>query len=214
MEDLDLCYRFAEAGWTTWFEPSVTVIHVKAGTSGEHRSLRLNCAFHYGMFRFYRDHYAARAQPAAQPRGLRRDRGQVRVRGARATRDRRSAQRRSRSERGADPLDRRRVGGEQRLVPGRAGRGRRGSCARAASAGRSAPAGSSVSSSANSSALASTSRESWLPGTPSTSVASGQREQVDRAPPPGSPGRRRGGGRSRAPSSRTNSSPSGATIAT
>ena len=58
MEDLDLCYRYAEAGWTTWFEPSVTVVHTKAGTSGEHRSLRLNRAFHYGMFRFYRDHYA------------------------------------------------------------------------------------------------------------------------------------------------------------
>lgn len=63
MEDLDLCYRFAEAGWTTWFEPSVTVIHVKAGTSGKRRSLRLNRAFHYGMFRFYRDHYAPSRNP-------------------------------------------------------------------------------------------------------------------------------------------------------
>ena len=63
MEDLDLCWRFAEAGWTTWFEPSVSVVHTKAGTSGEHRSLRLNRAFHYGMFRFYRDHYAAERSP-------------------------------------------------------------------------------------------------------------------------------------------------------
>ena len=31
MEDLDLCYRFAQAGWVTWYEPSVTVVHVKAG---------------------------------------------------------------------------------------------------------------------------------------------------------------------------------------
>ena len=38
MEDLDLCYRFAEAGWVTWYEPSATVIHVKAGTSGPVRS--------------------------------------------------------------------------------------------------------------------------------------------------------------------------------
>ena len=60
MEDLDLCYRFAEAGWTTWYEPAATVIHVKAGTSGEIRSVRLNYAFHYGMHRFYRKHYAAR----------------------------------------------------------------------------------------------------------------------------------------------------------
>jgi N-acetylglucosaminyl-diphospho-decaprenol L-rhamnosyltransferase len=59
MEDLDLCYRFAQAGWLTWYEPSATVIHVKAGTSGTERSLRLNRAFHYGMYRFYRKHYAA-----------------------------------------------------------------------------------------------------------------------------------------------------------
>jgi len=59
MEDLDLCYRFAQAGWVTWYEPSARVVHVKAGTSGEHRSFRLNRAFHYGMLRFYRVHYAA-----------------------------------------------------------------------------------------------------------------------------------------------------------
>jgi GT2 family glycosyltransferase len=63
MEDLDLCYRFAQAGWKTWYEPSATVIHVKAGTSGKRRSWRLNRAFHYGMFRFYRDHYAASRSP-------------------------------------------------------------------------------------------------------------------------------------------------------
>lgn len=58
MEDLDICYRFRSAGWTTWYEPSVTVAHVKHGTSGEIRSARLNYAFHYGMIRFYRKHYA------------------------------------------------------------------------------------------------------------------------------------------------------------
>ncbi len=63
MEDLDLCYRFAEAGLTTWFEPSVTVIHVKAGTSGPVRSLPLVYAFHYGMYRFYRAHYADAHDP-------------------------------------------------------------------------------------------------------------------------------------------------------
>ena len=63
MEDLDLCYRFAEAGWITWYEPTVTVMHVKAGTSGADRSLRLNRAFHYGMYRFYRKHYAADHSP-------------------------------------------------------------------------------------------------------------------------------------------------------
>jgi hypothetical protein len=61
MEDLDLCYRFKQRGWLVWYEPSATVMHVKAGTSGEHRSWRLNRAFHYGMYRFYRTHYASRA---------------------------------------------------------------------------------------------------------------------------------------------------------
>jgi len=63
MEDLDLCYRFKQAGWVNWYEPSATVIHVKAGTSGKLRSWRLNRAFHYGMYRFYRDHYAPEANP-------------------------------------------------------------------------------------------------------------------------------------------------------
>ncbi len=58
MEDLDLCYRAGQAGWVTWYEPSVTVIHHKGGSAGRHRSLRANYAFHYGMFRFYRMHYA------------------------------------------------------------------------------------------------------------------------------------------------------------
>jgi N-acetylglucosaminyl-diphospho-decaprenol L-rhamnosyltransferase len=59
MEDLDLCYRFAQAEWVTWYEPDVTVVHVKAGTSGRFRNSRLDYAFHYGMYRFYRKHYAA-----------------------------------------------------------------------------------------------------------------------------------------------------------
>ena len=65
MEDLDLSYRFAEAGWTTWYDPSATVVHVKAGTSGPIRSARLNRAFHYGMYRFYRRHYAPSRSPLA-----------------------------------------------------------------------------------------------------------------------------------------------------
>jgi GT2 family glycosyltransferase len=59
MEDLDLCYRFAQAGLGVWYEASVTVRHAKAGTSGPIRGPRLNYAFHYGMLRFYRRHYAA-----------------------------------------------------------------------------------------------------------------------------------------------------------
>ena len=58
MEDLDLCYRFREAGWITWYESSARVVHVKAGTSGKLRGPKLNYAFHYGMLRFYRKYYA------------------------------------------------------------------------------------------------------------------------------------------------------------
>jgi N-acetylglucosaminyl-diphospho-decaprenol L-rhamnosyltransferase len=63
MEDLDLCYRFAQAGWKIWYEPEVTVVHVKWGTSGKYRSPRLNYAFHNGMLRFYRKHYAPARSP-------------------------------------------------------------------------------------------------------------------------------------------------------
>ena len=58
MEDLDLSYRLAEAGWVSWYEPGATVVHLKSGTAGEHRSPHLNWAFHRGMCRFYRRHYA------------------------------------------------------------------------------------------------------------------------------------------------------------
>ena len=65
MEDLDLCYRFAQRGWMTLYEPRATVTHVKGGTTGGARSPRLVWHFHRGMYRFYRDHYAAGA-PAAE----------------------------------------------------------------------------------------------------------------------------------------------------
>jgi GT2 family glycosyltransferase len=58
MEDLDLCYRAKQAGWVTWYEPSAEAKHLKGGSSGPVRDLRLNYAFHYGMYRFYRKHYA------------------------------------------------------------------------------------------------------------------------------------------------------------
>jgi N-acetylglucosaminyl-diphospho-decaprenol L-rhamnosyltransferase len=64
MEDLDLSYRLAEAGWVSLYEPAAVVMHIKGGTTRGGRSVRLNWAFHYGMYRFYRRHYAAeRAWP-------------------------------------------------------------------------------------------------------------------------------------------------------
>jgi N-acetylglucosaminyl-diphospho-decaprenol L-rhamnosyltransferase len=59
MEDLDLSYRLAEAGWVSLYEPDAVVTHIKGGTTRGGRSVRLNWAFHYGMYRFYRRHYAA-----------------------------------------------------------------------------------------------------------------------------------------------------------
>ena len=77
MEDLDLCYRAAQAGWVTWYEPSVVVTHLKGGSSGRNRRLRANYAFHYGMCLFYRQHYAAGRPARAQRDDLRRHRGQA-----------------------------------------------------------------------------------------------------------------------------------------
>ena len=58
MEDLDLCYRFQASGWRVLYEPRATASHLKGGSAGSHRGPRLNAAFHYGMFRFYRKFYA------------------------------------------------------------------------------------------------------------------------------------------------------------
>jgi hypothetical protein len=62
MEDLDLCMRLHKSGWITWYEPSAVAVHHKAGTSGR-RSPKLERAFHYGMYRFYRAHYAPERSP-------------------------------------------------------------------------------------------------------------------------------------------------------
>jgi N-acetylglucosaminyl-diphospho-decaprenol L-rhamnosyltransferase len=64
MEDLDLSYRLARAGWTSWYEPGATVRHVKGGSVDGARPPRLNWHFHRGMGRFYRRHYAGDRSPA------------------------------------------------------------------------------------------------------------------------------------------------------
>jgi N-acetylglucosaminyl-diphospho-decaprenol L-rhamnosyltransferase len=58
MEDLDLCKRLADGGWITFFEPAARATHSKGGTTGGQRDARLQIAFHRGMGRFYRRHYA------------------------------------------------------------------------------------------------------------------------------------------------------------
>ncbi len=59
MEDLDWCYRFKQHGWKVWYDGSVTVMHVKGGTTKRHshRGLKHNVAFHRSMGRFYRKFY-------------------------------------------------------------------------------------------------------------------------------------------------------------
>lgn len=64
-EDMDLMYRLRQAGWLTWYEPSVQALHLKHATHGEVRSPRIIYAFYYGMYRFYSKHYAPQRNPVA-----------------------------------------------------------------------------------------------------------------------------------------------------
>jgi N-acetylglucosaminyl-diphospho-decaprenol L-rhamnosyltransferase len=63
MEDLDWCFRFWRAGWSVFYEPEAVALHVKGGSSGAWRAPRQEIAFHRGMGRFYRKHYAPRSSP-------------------------------------------------------------------------------------------------------------------------------------------------------
>ena len=62
MDDLDWCYRFHQKGWKVWYDGSVTILHVKGGTTKRkrHLGLRHNVAFHRSMGRFYRKFYAGK----------------------------------------------------------------------------------------------------------------------------------------------------------
>jgi GT2 family glycosyltransferase len=62
-EDLDWCHRFWERGWKVLYWPEVEVIHLKSFSVGNHRSLRLNFAFHRSIWLFYAKHYAPRRSP-------------------------------------------------------------------------------------------------------------------------------------------------------
>jgi len=56
-EDLDWAYRIRKAGWKIYYNPQVTVLHVK-GASTKH-SRRARYEFYRAMYIFYRKHYAA-----------------------------------------------------------------------------------------------------------------------------------------------------------
>jgi len=55
-EDLDLCWRIHQLGYTVWYEPSARVVHRK-GRSSRQEALPMLVAFHRSMWRFYRIHY-------------------------------------------------------------------------------------------------------------------------------------------------------------
>jgi hypothetical protein len=62
-EDLDWCQRFWERGWEVLYWPEVEVIHLKSASVGEHRSLRLNLAFHRSIWLYYKKHHAPHHSP-------------------------------------------------------------------------------------------------------------------------------------------------------
>jgi GT2 family glycosyltransferase len=62
-EDLDWCRRFWERGWKILYWPGVEITHVKGASAGDHRSLRLNYAFHRSFWLFYAKHHAPQRSP-------------------------------------------------------------------------------------------------------------------------------------------------------
>ena len=56
-EDLDWAYRIKQHGWRVWYNPAVTVLHIKEAASKH--SDRARYEFYRAMVIFYRKHYAA-----------------------------------------------------------------------------------------------------------------------------------------------------------
>jgi N-acetylglucosaminyl-diphospho-decaprenol L-rhamnosyltransferase len=54
-EDSDLCFRALKAGWKTFYEPGVAVVH-STGSASRHAPLRSLIAFHRSVFRYYWKH--------------------------------------------------------------------------------------------------------------------------------------------------------------
>jgi GT2 family glycosyltransferase len=57
-EDLDWCRRFWERGWKILYWPEAEVIHIKGASAGDHRSPKLNYAFHRSIWLFYEKYHA------------------------------------------------------------------------------------------------------------------------------------------------------------
>ena len=58
-EDLDWAYRMKDAGWKIYYNPAVTVLHVKKASTRQNP--RAQVEFYRAMEIFYRKHYAAEA---------------------------------------------------------------------------------------------------------------------------------------------------------
>lgn len=56
-EDLDWAYRIKEAGWRVYYNPTVTVMHVKKASTRQNPQAQV--AFYRAMDIFYRKHFAA-----------------------------------------------------------------------------------------------------------------------------------------------------------
>ena len=56
-EDLDWAFRIKQAGWQVWYNPAVTVLHVKEAASKSSSKARRE--FYRAMLLFYRKHYQA-----------------------------------------------------------------------------------------------------------------------------------------------------------
>jgi len=56
-EDLDWAYRIRKAGWKIYYNPQVTVLHIKGASTKQSRRARYE--FYRAMDIFYRKHYAA-----------------------------------------------------------------------------------------------------------------------------------------------------------
>lgn len=64
-EDVDWAYRAREAGWRNLYFPGATLIH-EIGRSTDKAVNRMIVQFHLSMYRFFRKHYAATANPAVR----------------------------------------------------------------------------------------------------------------------------------------------------
>lgn len=51
LEDVDLCWRLRRAGWSVWYEPGGTVVHVQ-GVSTARRPYRMLLEHHRSLYRF------------------------------------------------------------------------------------------------------------------------------------------------------------------